>query len=305
MDLRAKGYFLENYDQLRTGSSNIAKNIAKLKSRKTKLSKKLVKERAKLQDEINVNQDNQGILDANRNDLIVKVRNKHITESLQREKQQHLPTGKVLDVFCISNLHYMAHKKTEEVMGSVLSVCSTGIPRIREFALQLAAPKLLQSLEDFTKGSFSAFFTNLEMWSQRRLVEGRGELLTIVRQPLETVGETVSSINGEIAGIVLSRLTAPFHQQGHTFEANALVFLESLNKWHWSTTRAFLRKYGKHSTTAMPLPESRSWNMSFTRAPTATINALWDDFTNSFTGIGGTDASRAGQRCATDGGEAS
>ena len=283
IDLRARGYNMGDYDTLQKLGSSLRKTLVSLKK---KLPRSKGLEKQDLRERISEHVDQLTMIDAQQDSIIVSVRNQHIIASLRRDKEKHLPKGKTLNVFCVSNTHYSAHKNVpNKINGHLLDIAITGIPRLRAFALQLAAPKLIRSLEDFIKSDFDIFFTGLEMWANQRLIEGRNELLGIARMPLDAAANILPEISLQLAKLVENNLIHPFHLHRDEYVFQAIEHVERVNNWHWSTIRAFMRKYGKHKTPAMPLPDGGSWNMNFTQAPSTVIRELWNDFVESLNSL--------------------
>ncbi|KAK3709592.1 hypothetical protein LTR37_010813 [Vermiconidia calcicola] len=282
LNMRKKGYSLGDYQQLKKASTVMGKQLKGMQTEKRKLSSKKADEKLELQEEIDSQFESQQRLESQCLGLIAQARNNHITASLQEAKQEHLPKGVTLDVFCVSNQHYAAHKNATKVSGPTLSVGMTQIPELRKFALRLAAPKILRSLEDFTKHDFSVFIKGLDLWASSELVEGRSELLSIVRSPQQSVSRNFDEYLKMVEAFVEGELVNPILKDLDIHISCAVAAQDSIKQWHHSTLRAFMKNYGKHKTTAMP---EQSWNESFTATARKVIMAVREDLDEKQTAL--------------------
>jgi hypothetical protein len=275
MELRRKGYDVDGYDELSGRMNNIANEIKQSTREKKKVNPKNTKAKLQLQRRIEKNLKAYDDLERQRHQLVVAARNRYIKETLQRDKQQHLPKGASLNVFCASNLHYAARKNAGDTPKPLLDVAMTGIPEIRKFALALAAPKMLRAVEDFTKHEFSIFFQGLDMWASREVVDGRARLLGIVQVPGAVIKDIIIQFGVLVMRAVDAKLIHPLHHQQQGSVSRALAYLERLKTWPHPTLKAFIRKYGDHETIKMP---KQSWNRNFMQRSNEVIATVWPDF---------------------------
>ncbi|KAK4504670.1 hypothetical protein PRZ48_002631 [Zasmidium cellare] len=210
---------------------------------------------------------------------VVEARNSQVTPQLQREIQQHLPADSHLPVFCVSNTHYEA-LKDESLQDAKfqLSAQGTGVPGLRRHLLALAAPPEFQTLLNFIDHEFTVFMGGCELWAGNGLVEGRAQLISVIKQPLELIpgmfAECLSDIQDEASIVVLDPLRN--NQSSFAGLATAVV-TDNLAKRHWATVQAFIRRYGNHSTSSM----QESWNELFTAAVRLFLNENWATFAKS------------------------
>lgn len=180
-------------------------------------------------------------------------------------------------VFAVSNLHYAALKGSRAVSGARLSVSDTGIPALRDFILQSAAPFQLQAVEDLVNHKFTVFMKGLSMWAKSYAVESRTaeELLLEIKKPAEEVGtvieEYLEDIKSSAQKIIVERLE---HSQEDSV-STALEQLQIKKKWVWATLRAFIRRQGNHKTSVAP---KQSWNEQFQSTATEQVLEFWDSF---------------------------
>ena len=274
-DMDRRGYSLGNYAQLKKMCENMERDIDEEQSRKRKIRNKRSEEYWRLHMKIEDKRVELNLLQSQCDELIVRARNAHITKALQLHKRHHLPRGQSLNVFCVSDRHYAAHKKAVRLTGPVLSVEMTRIPQVRDYALGLAGPKMLQSLEDFIKHDFSVFYKGLDMWANQRWIEGRAKIRAIVTKPQQDIATTTQPLAPSVRALVDSTILTVVTNQHDAIEECALEVLQDLKGWHYATLKAFMMKDGCHHTTAMP---QQSWNQRFTEKFRDIILHSWEDF---------------------------
>jgi hypothetical protein len=277
MDLQQKGYHLGNYAHLKRSSEIMGKDLAKLKKEKAK-TRPNSRERARISDEIETRAENQQNDDRGRFTLVVRARNEHVKQSLRQDKHQHFHKGTTLKVFPVSNLHYAAHKGRAETTGWVLDPEATCIPALRHYVLELAAPDVMQTLEDFVMHDFTVVLSGLDLWANQSLTEGRRPLLAIVQKPQDKVSDMIERYLDTMDAQITNKLATPLDKGRANFVWAALVHLDGLKVWHFSTMKAFINKYGLHRTSAMP---EQSWNEGFSRSANKLVHDLFPEFQQS------------------------
>jgi len=188
----------------------------------------------------------------------------------------------MLAVHCISTAHYAAIKAGRSVQGSRLSPEGTGVPALRAYALALAAPGLLQSLEQYCSEDLNVFFKNALLWVKTTHLERRAEVLGLAQVPLKRLEGRVETRVAAFKDGAKSDLVDALHEQFAITRDTALKFLDKKRKVHPSTIGAFIRKHGNHSTQVCP---KESWNEHFVKAITESIDQHWEAFENSRTRI--------------------
>ena len=208
-------------------------------------------------------------------ELLVEARNHNATRRLCEEKSKNLSAGEQLQVFCVSNLHYMSLKGARFVNGPRLSPEMTGIPALRTFVLESAAPRVQRNLEDFISHRFTVFMKGLAMWAKSFSVEGSSELLTAIEASRNNIGGVLQVYHDNMLASneigVVKRLQDSKQKQLRV----ALSQLEKKKGWHWSTTRAFIRRYGNHTTSVAP---KQCWNEQFLEGTIEVVDEQWPLF---------------------------
>lgn len=198
---------------------------------------------------------------AMRFEFLVKRRNSLITEQLQETMQSHMPRGKVLEVYCVSNHHYAALKGVA-INGPRLSAETTGVPQLRADTLALMAPRLLDTLEHYINFSLQASLKDLQLWLSDVSLDRRPELLRLSRQPKDhfdtAINQRLTTFAGEIQSSAEKTLVPAISEATDA----ALKQLEKKRAKHWKTVMAFIRKNGKHATKICP---KESWNENFSK----------------------------------------
>ncbi|EME86195.1 uncharacterized protein MYCFIDRAFT_82123 [Pseudocercospora fijiensis CIRAD86] len=282
---------LQDERQLRSLTRHLPKKIetrnAKLQGRgKTKSKKqKLLTEKTKekLQSEIReyeerlkAAEDELPKVALERFEILVDARNSNTIRRLKAEKNDHLPTGKSLEVFCVSNLHYAALKGARMVNGPRLDAKGTGIPAIRNCVYSSAAPAQLESLEDYFGHKFKVFVEGLAMWAKSYSIEGAEDLLASVKAPQDKVQDLTNAYVERLLDSNEELNVKPLAANQDDLVAAALAELDKKKKWHWGTTRAFLRRDGNHKTSVAP---KQSWTEQFLSAASKMLNSSWSAFT--------------------------
>lgn len=206
----------------------------------------------------------------------VNARNKQVVPQIRRENQQHLPPDSQLLVFCVSNTHYEALKVDEpEDAKFHLSAEATGIPGLRSCLLGLAAPPNFQTLLNFINHNFSVFLGGCQLWAGNGLVEGRAELIPVIKSPQKQISAAFSDYLRQIQNDTMAMIIKPLkaNQSGYAESAKEVV-TKNLQGRHWGTLQAFIRHYGHHHTPSM----SASWNELFTKDIRVFLNGIWADF---------------------------
>ncbi|KAM3423220.1 hypothetical protein BST61_g669 [Cercospora zeina] len=203
---------------------------------------------------------------------LVHVRNKFVATGIEQELRSHLPQGKKPKVFCVSNAHYSSCKGVaDNATAFQLSAQQTGIPGLREYILELAAPSLFTALEDHLKHHFLVFLKGIQLWVIRKNVQGAEALLDLVKQPQKSLPARFEMYRKECHDIVVGKLLTHSTGKIKEFGTEAGVkWTEKIHRFHWGTLKAFVRNSGCHSTSACP---RASWNMDFWgKAPSSLVS---------------------------------
>jgi len=216
---------------------------------------------------------------------LVTARNGYVTMRLQQEMALHLPEGGKLLVFCVSNAHYQILKGAETSATFVLRPEDTGVPALRDYALSLAAPGVMQAFEDYLRHRLTAYLKGLELWAISRYVEGGKELLGIVKQPHAVLGPALEYYQTSLHTLAVEAITEKLIERTPKHTRLAVeVFERKCKNQHWATNKAFMRKEGRHKTAVAP-PES--WNEQFSEPAIKVLNKKWGQVN---TGQGGLNA---------------
>lgn len=206
-------------------------------------------------------------------EILVDARNHNTTRRLKEEKSDHLKSGEELKVFCVSNVHYMALKGARVINGPRLNADMTGIPAMRAFVLESAAPGLVKAVEDFINYKFTVFMKDVAMWAKSYSVEGSTELLRAVEAPREKIDTLLQGFHETMMTISDATVVKALDETRPDQLQIAIRELEKKRQWHWSTTRAFVRRNGTHKTSVAP---KQCWNEQFMEGTIDLVKEIWD-----------------------------
>lgn len=194
-------------------------------------------------------------------EILVHARNTHTTNLLKRSKQRFLRPDEQLTVHCVSNTHYIAHLHDTEPEGTLLDVNATGIPALRAWLLEIAAPSLLLAMEEQI-GKCSTFVHGVAMWAHSAPKKRKAGILEVARAPeVRWPGITENTLRSIESKTEMS-LFSPLQTRLRATVEAALRHCDALlTTWNPSTQRAFILKGGKHSTKLQRQPTC--WNERF------------------------------------------
>ncbi|KAF2767503.1 hypothetical protein EJ03DRAFT_376077 [Teratosphaeria nubilosa] len=193
-------------------------------------------------------------------ELLVDARNANVIRRLKEEKTDQLTSGTTLEVFCVSNLHYLALKGAKTITGPRLNAEATGVPALRVYILQSAAPAHLAALENFISHRFTTFMKGLAMWARSYSVKGAAQLLKAVKKPQGMVQDIIDNYVKSLTTASRALVIDPLIAAQQDLVKSAFKVLDEKRKWQWSTMRAFIRRDGNHRTSVVP---RQCWNEQF------------------------------------------
>lgn len=202
---------------------------------------------------------------------LVATRSTQVTDRLMERFQKTLPEGQDLKVLCCSNKHYLALKGSS-LFGPRLQPSETGILDIRYYALELAAPELMRTFVHYQACSIPLLLKDLGLWLNAARVNGRNELLLMVKGPQEHLHEKIVLRIENFAKEISENISNVLQQsQADAMESAVSILAKKRNKHH-SSIRAFIRKDGRHSTKMCP---KECWNEEMTEHFTQLLDQRW------------------------------
>lgn len=210
-------------------------------------------------------------------ELVVTARNNHNATRLRHDRQHHLPTGKKLHIFGVSNKHYAALMNDEGCAEYQLSPEGTGIPQLRQHLLDLAAPRIWSVLTEFFSSEVATLVPSFKMWAGTgSLASSRTTLVNIVQKQKQQVTGDVEQYQLSLMVLLDQRIIGPLRDGQVICAASAVAYVQQklANCW-WSTLCAFIQRDGHHKTPLM----AESWNEKFTMASTDIVEKCWAAFT--------------------------
>lgn len=227
----------------------------------------LYREKAKLEDALQETRNAQ--LDG-----LVDMRNSRISARLKETKKKYLSKGAELEVFCVSNKHYMAHKGIETAETRCMSVEMTNIPALRRCALRMVAPDRFITIDTYISTALT-LVRGASLWADATIVEHRATLMRIARQPIALLDIFLNQWLETAAKQCDSDLISPLTANQDDFIKSALRVHQEIQQWHPSSIRAFFAKNGNHSTQKQ---KHQIWNEKFSETQTALLESHWYPF---------------------------
>lgn len=112
---------------------------------------------------------------------LMDARSRYITRRLREDKQKYLPQGVELPVFCVSNSQYFANKQVDGADVKLINPTATGIPALRAYALELAAPAIWQEIKTHLIFRVAGFFHGAYCWAKADHKEHRDVLMKRIK----------------------------------------------------------------------------------------------------------------------------
>lgn len=205
---------------------------------------------------------------------LVDARNAFTTRRLKEEKVEYTPAGKELEVFCVSNVHYSALKGARQINGPRLDAEMTGIPALRSYIAESAAPRILASVENYIEHRFTVFMKGLAMWAKSYSIEGSEELLRSIEEPQERTADIMDSYLEDLKEAIGALIIEPITEDLEDIAEKAAGVVEDKRKWNYGTVRAFVRRDGCNRTSVAP---QQNWNEQFLEGANQITRDQWDE----------------------------
>ncbi|KAK4889889.1 hypothetical protein LTR27_011402 [Elasticomyces elasticus] len=144
----------------------------------------------------------------------------------------------------------------------ILDAQGTGIPDLRAYALSLAAPALMRTFQSYIHTRFHVFITGVDLWANRRYIKTADELRRIVDKPKIAFMITIEEYLKKISCEAVEKISEPLEAKHAEYALKAQKTVNSWNKWHWCSIKAFINNNGAHKTTVVG---TANWNEQFMR----------------------------------------
>ncbi|KAK4580352.1 hypothetical protein LTR86_000555 [Recurvomyces mirabilis] len=256
--LVADGHKPENFKLLTKQAAPLERQIVKLTAKissctNSQKKQEFEEEKAKVQIQLDP-------INNQRYQSLVKARNLKITRELERIFQRFVDKARKLPVFMVSNRQYAMCKGALAASSPQLTVDATNIPALRNYALGLPAPALMQNLEFYIDSSFGVFLTGLELWARSEHVKSPEQLRQIVDKPKSVFEGMIASSLRDIGDQARCQITKPLAAKHESFANLAHKEVKALQSWHWCTLKSFILNNGAHETS---LVGPQNWNDKF------------------------------------------
>lgn len=210
---------------------------------------------------------------------LVDARNAYAERSLREKKQHHLPNGRTLQVFCVSNYHYAALKGQRTIESSRLDAEMTGLPALRRYLLERAAPEILQQMESDLNHKYTFFMRGLSLWTKKYTGNGREDLLSAVESPQGKVKAVLQHYYDGFKEICKDFIESVLLEPREEIVSRAKAVIEAKRSMRAATVKAFVRRDGNWETTIVP---KECWNEQLLEAATKLVTKQWEDFMEDF-----------------------
>ena len=183
-------------------------------------------------------------------EALVNARNNYVITRLQQNKDRYMPEGVTLAVHCVSNSHCKTYTSREELAGPRLSMEATGIPALRKWLLDMAAPSLLR-VEEHIIGRANIFVRGVSLWVDNTPDWRRTGVLDIIQEPGKTWDNSIDTFLTEAKAATHDQLIDRLQTgKGATLSA-AIRYVRLLKAWNASTLRVFFYNNGNHETLSL------------------------------------------------------
>lgn len=276
-DMEKKGQSIGDYHEAK---DNIEYFQARLREIKNLIKTATVAKKSDLRDEKEELEELLKAEETKRIDCLVDARNTVIQSRLRRDKQRHLPEGAVLPIHFVSNPQYDMHVKPEDDQSSAPkfgNIKDTGIPGLREYALELASPVVWEAYTKHLMFKIRVLFGGVHGWAQDSPMKRQAGLMDVVDASSShwtaIENEAIHKMAAQIDSGIIQRLRLDNMISYQGLWKHFGVITRS--PWWPNSFLAFFRNEGKHSTRAIG---SESWNEQFIGTQTRDVlNPAWSE----------------------------
>lgn len=154
---------------------------------------------------------------------LISLRNIDVQQRAAKAFKDHVPSGVQLNVFCVSNDEYKKWKHPDSSENHTMDIEVTGIPAVRAFLRERAAPRVQRHFELRIGDTVPSLIDTTKLWCIRAPVENADEIIQTAIEPqqvsicqriprgtlivLQSVEETVNRLfvdrNGAFEKVVL------------------------------------------------------------------------------------------------------
>lgn len=263
-DMKKKKMDVRRYEILSSELKDLGKNIKKDQTRLKRLKTSGSEDYFALAQKVEDSESKAQLAALERTAVLVKARGEFITRRLKEDKQKYLPEGMELPVHCVSNSQYFAHKQIDDADDIIMDPATTGIPDLRAYALELAAPAIWEETKAYFLFSVAGFLHGASAWAEADHKQRRTGLMQCVNtaQKQWNMFMDPAVTLRLVQDLLVNDLITKMHDGQQKSLDGALTALQTIEAWNPSSFLAFFRKHGKHSTKTIG---SLCWYQMFTR----------------------------------------
>ncbi|KAL4811959.1 hypothetical protein BDW67DRAFT_136200 [Aspergillus spinulosporus] len=275
-------------EAIRTGSATEAVQIRNLNNRIRNLDQEIRNTRSRRQRSTGRRRRNLAAEEAILNDqketvelelkqLLIRRRNKRVTESLQRTY------GDQTRVFCVSNTLYSYHR-TQEPDRANEYIELSGIRRLRRVCQSVPADAQLRATEEFLQTQVPALLGSVSLWAAAgsdTVTNTRAEILRgvlsdaeqVLHQRITSHGSDIRLFQSSLERQFRNVITQTIRNSRNDWQNHAVAASRDWATWHHSTYAAWCRNNGTYETPKQPY---RCWNEEVLGRASTQLSAAWE-----------------------------
>lgn len=229
----------------------------------------LVREMPELKGALEFAQDEQEEVVQERFNLLITIRKSYIENVLKETISRHLDNSRQVRLYCVSNIHYDMHKTGRTISGPCLSVEDTGIPAVRRYLFESAAPRILHNTKHFISTKLSVLLNGANVVANPESFSGGEQVRAMIKAKCAQLLSPFNEYIEVVKTLAKCELRDPLAEEQKFITSAAHKRLDEKRAWHWCSIRAFANREGCHKTPSQP---QQSWNEQFTEGSTLILN---------------------------------
>lgn len=264
-EMKKKKVDMSVYDFLCNQLRDLAKGLKKDQTRLNKLMASGSRDYFALAKKVEEDNAKSRQMVLERTAILVQARGDFISRRLREDKQKYLPEGLELPVYCVSNSQYFAHKLVDDADEIIMETATTGIPELRAYALELAAPSIWEETKAYLTFSVAGFLHGANAWAEAEHKQRRTGLLQCVNTAQKDWNFLIDPVPQQVHRLLENDFIQTIRAGHNKSQEGALRALQAIESWNSGSFLAFFRKHGKHYTRTIG---KECWNQMFLQTQT-------------------------------------
>ncbi|KAG9255485.1 uncharacterized protein F5Z01DRAFT_56619 [Emericellopsis atlantica] len=195
--------------------------------------------------------------------LLIRARNAHVREGLQRAYSSEIPGGR-LNVFCVSNKLYEKYSRK----GPPEFIQETGIVELRRFCHSVTAEAQLKEGQHFLRSRLPSLLNSLGLWAGSRLSAhvvppstSTASLTESLERLKERAPQSISGFKKDFLESFDELIMSFFTSRDHQWDVSARTEAKKWETdWHWSNTpQPQVRIIGANDANTIDLAQYNAW----------------------------------------------